>query len=88
MVSFQLSVISYQLSAISYQFDPVVRYGTDYPNTGYRKNEGSPVPNAPYYAVRPGMLFILCEYSKWQILLFNAINARVVKGFFPYKESQ
>ncbi|NEO38848.1 MAG: hypothetical protein F6J90_21915 [Moorea sp. SIOASIH] len=26
----------------------VVRYGTDCPNTGYRENQGEPVPNAPY----------------------------------------
>ncbi|NEO45966.1 MAG: hypothetical protein F6K55_18270 [Moorea sp. SIO4A3] len=26
----------------------VVRYGTDCPNTCYRENKGSPVPNAPY----------------------------------------
>ncbi|NEO17749.1 MAG: hypothetical protein F6J98_33960 [Moorea sp. SIO4G2] len=25
-----------------------MRYGTDYPNSGYRENEGKSVPNAPY----------------------------------------
>ncbi|NEQ88133.1 MAG: hypothetical protein F6K26_51765 [Moorea sp. SIO2I5] len=29
-------------------FDPVVRYGTGYPNTGDLDNQGEPVPNAPY----------------------------------------
>ncbi|NEQ84946.1 MAG: hypothetical protein F6K26_33850 [Moorea sp. SIO2I5] len=27
---------------------PVVRYGTDCPNTAYRENQGEPVPNTPY----------------------------------------
>ncbi|NEO23569.1 MULTISPECIES: hypothetical protein [unclassified Moorena] len=31
---------------------------------------------------------VVCLGLIWQILLFNAIGARVVKGFFPYKESQ
>ncbi|NEQ87097.1 MAG: hypothetical protein F6K26_45825 [Moorea sp. SIO2I5] len=25
-----------------------MRYGTDYPNSGYRENGGKSVPNAPY----------------------------------------
>ncbi|NEO48730.1 MAG: hypothetical protein F6K55_33355 [Moorea sp. SIO4A3] len=30
-----------------------MRYGTDYPNSGYRENEGKPVPNAPYAPYAP-----------------------------------
>ncbi|NEP30600.1 MULTISPECIES: hypothetical protein [Moorena] len=32
------------------QVDTVVRYGQQ-PNPGYRENEGSPFPNAPYVTV-------------------------------------
>ncbi|NEN95298.1 MAG: hypothetical protein F6K50_07070 [Moorea sp. SIO3I7] len=34
-------------------FDQMVRYGTDCPNTGYQYNNGSPVPNAPYWRGTP-----------------------------------
>ncbi|NEO14339.1 MULTISPECIES: hypothetical protein [unclassified Moorena] len=42
-------------------FDPVVRYGTDSPNTGYRENEGSPVPKAPYATVPCSLFPVPCS---------------------------
>ncbi|NET85469.1 MAG: hypothetical protein F6J94_27270 [Moorea sp. SIO1F2] len=38
-----------------------MRYGTDFPNTGYRENESSPVPNAPYLTILCSLLPTPCS---------------------------